>query len=125
MALTALEARYLPKRGPEWIQVSNAELAEWEGYRDSFDPVAISAHLGYPAAQARQDTEWLLREAIAALASSSARPDRRRHHNQPHPKTPTGERQTLPDHVQTAQPLTRTVGAATRQHNRQPVRSPG
>jgi hypothetical protein len=63
IALTALEARYLPKLDPEWIHVTNAELEEWERYRDGFDPVAMSARLGYPSAQARQDAEWLLLRA--------------------------------------------------------------
>ena len=63
IALTALEARYLPKLDPEWVRVSNAELTEWQRYRDRFDPVAMSARLGYPSAQARQDAEWLLLRA--------------------------------------------------------------
>lgn len=58
IALTALEARYLPKLDPEWVQLSNAEPDEWQIYRESFDPVAISAQLGYPAAQACKDAEW-------------------------------------------------------------------
>jgi hypothetical protein len=64
-ALTALEARYLPKLDPEWVRVSNAGLDEWRQYRDSFDPVAMSALLDYPPAQARQDAEWLLLRARA------------------------------------------------------------
>ena len=63
IALTAFEARYLPKLDPEWIHVSNAEPDEWVAYRDSFDPVATSARLGYSAGQARQDAEWLLLRA--------------------------------------------------------------
>jgi hypothetical protein len=63
ITLTALEARYLPKLDPEWVRVSNAELTEWQQYRDSFDPVAMSARLGYPPAQVRQDAEWLLLRA--------------------------------------------------------------
>jgi hypothetical protein len=63
VVLTALEARYLPKLDPEWVRVSNAETDEWQRYRDSFDPVAMSTRLGYPATQARQDAEWLLARA--------------------------------------------------------------
>jgi hypothetical protein len=63
ITLTALEARYLPKLDPEWVRVSNAELTEWQQYRDRFDPVAMSARLDYPPAQARQDAEWLLLQA--------------------------------------------------------------
>jgi hypothetical protein len=46
IALTALEARYLPKLDPEWIHLSNADPGEWQHYRDRFDPVAMSAQLG-------------------------------------------------------------------------------
>jgi hypothetical protein len=60
IALTALEARYLPKLDPEWVRLSNAELDEWQRYRDRFDSVAMSARLDYSPAQARQDAEWLL-----------------------------------------------------------------
>ena len=63
VALTALEARYLPKLDPEWIHLNNADPDQWQRYRDRFDPVAMSAQLGYSAAQARQDAEWLLLRA--------------------------------------------------------------
>lgn len=63
IALTALEPRFLPKLDREWVRVSNAEPDEWQQYRDSFDPVAMSARLDYPSAQARQDAEWLLLRA--------------------------------------------------------------
>lgn len=63
IALTALEARYLPTLDPERIQLVNADLAEWRAYRDGFDPVEISTQLGYSAAQVRQDAEWLLLRA--------------------------------------------------------------
>lgn len=61
--LTALEARYLPVLDPEWLQLINADRDEWQRYRDGFDPVAVSARLGYSAAQARQHAEWLLSRA--------------------------------------------------------------
>jgi hypothetical protein len=63
IALTALEARYLPVLDPEWIQLVNADAADWRAYRDDFDPVMISRQLGYSAAQARQDADWLLLRA--------------------------------------------------------------
>jgi len=63
VVLTALEARYLPKLDSEWLQLTNAEVDEWERYRDSFDPVAATAQLGYSAAEARADAEWLLMRA--------------------------------------------------------------
>jgi hypothetical protein len=61
--LTALEARYLPVLDPDWLQLINADRDEWQRYRDGFDPVAVSAELGYSAARARQDAEWLLSRA--------------------------------------------------------------
>jgi hypothetical protein len=60
VALTALEARYLPKLDPEWLQLSNADPEEWQRYRETFDPTAVGTQLGYSAEQARQDAEWLL-----------------------------------------------------------------
>lgn len=63
IALTALEARYLPVLDPEWIHLVNADAADWRIYRDGFDPVMISRQLGYTAAQARQDADWLLLRA--------------------------------------------------------------
>ncbi|MGW3959124.1 hypothetical protein ACWED2_04830 [Amycolatopsis sp. NPDC005003] len=60
IAATALEARYLPKLDPEWVHVSGASTAEWNAYRDSFDPVATSHTLGYSATQAKDDAEDLL-----------------------------------------------------------------
>jgi hypothetical protein len=60
LIVTALEARYLPNLDPEWIQLSNAEPTEWERYRDTFDPVAVTTMLSYPATQAREDAEFLL-----------------------------------------------------------------
>ncbi len=63
VAATALEARYLPSLDPEWIQLSNTEIEDWERYRSNFDPVAMSELLGYPAAQIRQDADQLLLRA--------------------------------------------------------------
>jgi hypothetical protein len=63
VVLAALEARYLPGLDPEWIHLVNAEVEEWEEYRNAFDPVVMSATLGYPAKLAREDAEWLLLRA--------------------------------------------------------------
>jgi hypothetical protein len=63
IALTALDARYLPKLDQEWVQLVNAEHREWQQYRDSFGPVTFAAQLGYSAQQALQDAEWLLLRA--------------------------------------------------------------
>lgn len=63
IALTALEARYLPVLDPEWIQLVNADAAGWRAYRECFDPVMVSGQLGYTAVQARQDADWLLLRA--------------------------------------------------------------
>jgi hypothetical protein len=61
LALTALEARYLPSLDPEWIQLNNVpNTADWTNYRAGFDPVQMQAWLQYPAQLARQDAEWLL-----------------------------------------------------------------
>ena len=59
IALTALEARYLPALDSERIQLVNADADEWIIYRDGFDPVMISTQLGYSAARAGLDAEWL------------------------------------------------------------------
>jgi hypothetical protein len=63
VALTAIEARYLPKLDPERIRVVNTDESEWRKYRSSFDPVAISRWLRYPAVQVRKDAELLLFQA--------------------------------------------------------------
>lgn len=63
IALAVLEARYLPALDPEWVHLSNADVDEWQRYRDGFDPVAVSAQLGYSAELARRDGEWLLLRA--------------------------------------------------------------
>jgi hypothetical protein len=63
IALAALEARYLPALDPEWVHLSNADVDEWQRYRDGFDPVAVSTQLGYSAELARRDGEWLLLRA--------------------------------------------------------------
>ena len=64
IALTALEARYLPTLDPEWIQLTNVpDVADWTAYRASFDPVQIQAWLAYPSRRMRGDAEWLLHRA--------------------------------------------------------------
>jgi hypothetical protein len=64
LALTALEARYLPNLDPEWIQLSNVPNPEdWANYRARFDPVQMQAWLAYPPEQIRQDAEWFLARA--------------------------------------------------------------
>jgi hypothetical protein len=63
VALTALEARYLPKLDPELVHLTNVEIEDWERYRDAFDPAEMSARLSYSAARARQDAEHLLLRA--------------------------------------------------------------
>jgi hypothetical protein len=63
IVLTAIEARYFPKLDPEWVRLNNAEVDQWQRYRDGFDPMAISAQLGCSAADARRDAEWLLMRA--------------------------------------------------------------
>jgi hypothetical protein len=63
LALTALEARYLPVLDQEWIHLSNTDGELWERYRADFDPVATSKQLGYSAQEARADAEFLLLRA--------------------------------------------------------------
>lgn len=61
LALTALEARYLPSLDPEWIQLNNVpDPGDWTDYRTTFDPVQMQTWLAYPAEQVRKDAEWLL-----------------------------------------------------------------
>ncbi len=60
VALTALEARYLPKLDPEFIQLNNVNWEDWDSYRKQFDPVHMQEWLPYPANQVRQDAEELL-----------------------------------------------------------------
>jgi hypothetical protein len=61
IALTALEARYLPSLDPEWIQLNDVpDIADWESYRARFDPLQMQAWLQYPSERLRQDAEWLL-----------------------------------------------------------------
>ncbi len=63
IAVTALEARYLPTLDPGWLHLVNTNEEEWGQYRQAFDPVAMSRTINYPAEKARQDAEWLLRRA--------------------------------------------------------------
>jgi len=61
IALTAVEARYLPNLDPEFIQLSNVpDVADWAEYRAGFDPVQTQAWLSYPPEQITQDAEFLL-----------------------------------------------------------------
>ena len=61
IALTAVEARYLPNLDPEFIQLSNVpDVTEWADYRAGFDPVQAQAWLSYPSEQISQDAEFLL-----------------------------------------------------------------
>lgn len=60
LALTALEARYLPKLDPEFIHLTNAEWQDWQSYREHFDPVFMQTWLQYPADEVRRDAEDLL-----------------------------------------------------------------
>jgi hypothetical protein len=62
-AITALEARYLPKLDPELILLNGADWEKWEPYRQQFDPVQTRDWLQYPAEQVRQDAEDLLLRA--------------------------------------------------------------
>lgn len=62
-ALTAMEARYLPKIDADLIQLNTMDINEWRRYRESFDPVAMSRILEYPASQVREDAEYLLMHA--------------------------------------------------------------
>ncbi len=63
IAVTALEARYLPRLDPEWIHLVNTNEKEWEQYRQAFDPAAMSRTINYPAEKARKDAELLLLRA--------------------------------------------------------------
>lgn len=45
------------------MHLSNADVDQWHRYRDGFDPVAVTAQLGYSAELARRDGEWLLLRA--------------------------------------------------------------
>jgi hypothetical protein len=61
IALTAVEARYLPNLDPEFIQLNNVhDVADWAEYRAGFNPVQAQEWLSYPTAQISQDAEFLL-----------------------------------------------------------------
>lgn len=60
LALTAIEARYLPVIDQGWLRLTGADDKAWKDYRDSFDPVAMVTLLGYPAEDVRGDAEMLL-----------------------------------------------------------------
>jgi hypothetical protein len=57
---TALEARYLPVLDPDYVYLVNAQPDEYQAYRESFDPVAMSERLRYSPEQVRKDAEELL-----------------------------------------------------------------
>jgi hypothetical protein len=63
IAVTALEARYLPALDPEWLQLTHGDREQWERFRAGFDPAAMTDRLGYPAGQAGKDVEFLVRRA--------------------------------------------------------------
>jgi hypothetical protein len=63
VAVTALEARYLPKLDPDLIHLLNADVEGWEAYREHFDPLQMRDWLQYPADQVRRDAEGLLTRA--------------------------------------------------------------
>jgi hypothetical protein len=63
VALTALEARYLPKLDSELIQLNGADWELWEPYRQRFDPAQMQEWLQYPSDRIRQDAEDLLARA--------------------------------------------------------------
>ncbi len=61
IALTAVEARYLPNLDPEFIRLTNVpDVADWADYRAGFDPVQTQAWLSYPPEQIRHDAEFRL-----------------------------------------------------------------
>ena len=64
IALTELEARYLPNLDPEFIHLRNVlSVDDWANYRDGFDPVQTMMWLAYTPEQIRQDAERLLLHA--------------------------------------------------------------
>jgi hypothetical protein len=60
IALTGLEARYLPRLDPGWVHLTNAEEADWRRYRDTVTAEVLRELLRYNAEQAYADAEWLL-----------------------------------------------------------------
>ena len=63
LALTGLEARYLPTLDPEWVQLTSRDVAGWDRYRDRVSAQQLSTQLRCSAEQARADAEWLLFDA--------------------------------------------------------------
>ena len=61
--LTALEALYLPTVNPEWLQLTNVEVEEWEEFRAAYDPVAMSEILQVKPAEIEASAESLLNRA--------------------------------------------------------------
>ena len=44
----------MPKLDAEWIQLNNADVEGWEGYRERSDPVQMREWLHHPSEQIRQ-----------------------------------------------------------------------
>ena len=63
LILTALEARYLPLARPRWIRITNADIEEWEQYRDSFDPKLAIDAFGITSSEVRARAEGMLSRA--------------------------------------------------------------
>ncbi|MBR7833612.1 hypothetical protein KDL01_10070 [Actinospica durhamensis] len=62
-AVCAFEARYLPNLDREWLAPVHVDPVHWEEFRDGFDPAAIAEQIGYSAAHALEDAQWLLYRA--------------------------------------------------------------
>jgi hypothetical protein len=59
MALTAVEARYLPNLDPEFIQLSNVpDVADWRTTAPVSIRVQAQAWLSYPPGQISQDADY-------------------------------------------------------------------
>jgi hypothetical protein len=63
LILTALETRYLPTIDPEWINLTNAEVDQWEEYRVDYDPPSVASLLGVTGDEVRAHAEHLLLRA--------------------------------------------------------------
>jgi hypothetical protein len=60
LAITALEARYLPKLDPDLIRLSAAQIDQWYKYRYAVGAQTLSEQIEYDAEQASSDAQWLL-----------------------------------------------------------------
>ena len=65
MAVSGLEARYLPGLDAGWIHLVNADEEDWGRYREIVTPLELQWRLRYDAAQAYADADWLLFTARA------------------------------------------------------------